>query len=231
MTAAEGAAVPRVAIFDLDGTLVDSPRAIVETFTAVFETTGAPVADPADIRATIGMPLGQAFAKLMGLAADDDRVAEAVGQYQIAFRRIVLPRAEQLLFPGVADGLAALRDRGLALAVATSKFHASADALLGAARVRDLFDVLLGADQVTHPKPHPEMGLAVLKELGATVENAVMVGDTTHDLLMAKDAGMRSVAVTYGVHSREQLLSATPTWTADSFDEVLACLAEGLPAQ
>lgn len=219
----------RVAMFDLDGTLVDSPRAIVETFTAVFESSGTPAPAASDIRATIGLPLETAFSKLLGVAVDDGRVAEGVRGYQAAFKEIVLPRARQLLFPRVADGLAELRDQGVTLAVATSKFHASADALLRAAGIRDLFEVVLGADQVTHPKPHPEMGLAILRQLGGTTRNALMVGDTTHDLLMAKDAGLRSIAVTYGVHSRAELLSARPSWMADSFQDVVSRVIEGLP--
>ncbi|MGW1975537.1 HAD family hydrolase [Streptomyces sp. NPDC001889] len=216
-----------VAIFDLDGTLVDTPQAIVRTFTAAFAALGAPPREAQQIRATIGMPLEGAFGRLMGIAPEDDRVTAAVAEYQLAFREIILPRAGELVFPGVREGLAELRRQGIPTAVATSKFHASADALLRAADLREEFAVVLGADQVTRPKPDPEMGHEVLRLLGATPGEAVMVGDTTHDLLMARAAGMRSIAVTYGIHSRAELLSAGPTWVADTFDGVLACLAEG----
>ncbi|GAA0373017.1 HAD family hydrolase [Streptomyces blastmyceticus] len=218
-----------VVVFDLDGTLVDTPRAIVETFTAAFAAMGLQTPDPAAVRATIGLPLETAFGKLMGIAVDDDRVAEGVRQYQRLFREIILPRAGELLFPGVSAGLAALHAQGLTLAVATSKFYASADALLTAAGLRDLFDVVIGADQVTRPKPDPESGHAVMEKLGVTAERTVMVGDTTHDLLMAKAAGMRSIAVTYGIHSLEELKSADPTWIADSFDDVLTCIGAAHP--
>jgi phosphoglycolate phosphatase len=213
-----------VAVFDLDGTLIDTPRGIVDTFTAAFAAMGLDTPDPAEVRATIGLPLEQAFGKLMGVTPDDERVAEGIRQYQRKFRDIVLPRAVELLFPGVADGLAALRDQGMPLAVATSKFYASADALLTAAALRDLFDVVVGADQVTRPKPHPESGQMVLRELGVPAERAVMVGDTTHDLLMARACGMRSIAVTYGVHSVHELRTADPTWLVDTFDDVLVRL-------
>jgi phosphoglycolate phosphatase len=133
----------------------------------------------------------------------------------------VLPNARALRFPGVADGLAALASQGITLAVATSKFHRSADALLAAAGLRDRFDLVVGADQVTRPKPYPEMGETILRVLGVAAQDAVMVGDTTHDLLMAKAVGMRSIALTYGVHSRQELEAADPTWVANSFDDVL----------
>jgi phosphoglycolate phosphatase len=217
-----------VAIFDLDGTLVDTPRAIVATFTATFAHMGAQACDAAEIRATIGLPLEKAFSKLLGVALDDDRVAQGVRQYQLLFKEIVLPRAEELIFPGVADGLSTLTDQGFTLAVATSKFYASADALLKAAGLRDRFSVLVGADQVTQPKPDPESGYLIMRKLGVPAERVVMVGDTTHDLLMAKAAGMRSVALTYGVHSRQQLQEADPTWIADTFDDAVRVIADGL---
>ncbi len=217
-------------IFDLDGTLVDTPRAIVETFTAAFASMGAPHQDPAAIRATIGLPLEQAFSRLLGVPLDDGRVAQGVKQYQILFRELLLPKAGQMIFPGVEAGLTTLREQGFALAVATSKFYSSADALLRAAGLRDHFDMVVGADQVTKPKPNPEMGHVIMQKLGTPAENAVMVGDTTHDLQMAKAAGMRSIAVTYGVHSVQELRSSEPTWMADTFGDVLKCIQTGLRA-
>lgn len=213
--------------FDLDGTLVDTPTGIVRAFTAAFAAMGAPAGDPAAIRATIGLPLEQAFVSLLGIAPDDARVAEGVRQYQAAFRELVLPLAAELVFPGVATGLDALRDSGFTLAVATSKFSASAEALLQAAGLREAFAMVVGADQVTHPKPHPETGQVILRTLGFAADRAFMVGDTTHDLLMAQAAGMRSIAVTYGVHSVEQLTTADPTWLADTFEDVITCVKAG----
>jgi 2-phosphoglycolate phosphatase len=226
----EAPAVTRVAMFDLDGTLVDSPRAIVEAFTVAFEAMGTDPRDPADIRATIGLPLEQAFGKLLGVPQDDPRVAEGVARYQEAFRTVILPRARSLVFPGVAEGLDELRRRGVVLTVATSKFHASADALLTAAGLRDHFTVLIGADDVTYPKPHPESGLLILERLDARPEHAVMVGDTTHDLRMAEAAGIPSVAVTYGVHTRAELEAARPTYVAETFPEVVERIVAALPA-
>jgi phosphoglycolate phosphatase len=137
-----------------------------------------------------------------------------------------LPMAPQLVFPGVFDGLSSLRQDGFQLAVATSKFIANAEALLVAAGLREEFAVVVGADQVARPKPDPESGFVVLQRLGVSASNAVMVGDTTHDVLMAHAAGMSSIGVTYGVHSVEQLLSANPTWLVDSFPGVVAAVGE-----
>lgn len=214
-------------VFDLDGTLVDTPRAIVEAFTAAFAAMGVRARDAEAIRATIGLPLERAFSTLLDVPPDDGQVADGVRQYQVSFRELILPRAGGLIFPGVVAGLTALREQGFTLAVATSKYYASADALLTAAGLRHHFSIVVGADQVARPKPDPELGQLVMRRAGVPADRAVMVGDTTHDLLMAKAAGMRSIAVTYGVHSVQELLSADPTWLADTFDDVLTCVWAG----
>ncbi|WP_439663571.1 HAD family hydrolase [Lentzea sp. HUAS TT2] len=216
----------RCVIFDLDGTLVDSPRGIVTTFAAVFAQLDLPTVDSPTIRGTIGLPLPSAFAKVLGVSEDDPLVARCVELYQPTFRKIVLPAATQLVFRGVFDGLQSLRDEGFLLAVATSKFIANAEALLTAAGLREEFAFVVGADQVSKPKPDPESGLLVLRRLGVAPQNAVMVGDTTHDIHMAHGAGMASIGVTYGVHNVDQLLSANPTWLVDSFAAVVAAAHE-----
>ena len=211
----------RAILFDLDGTLIDTPSGIVQAFGVSLKSIGIGDVSDAAIRTTIGMPLEKAFASLLDVPAEDEKIACAIKQYQSAFKEIVLPKAKDLVFPGVVASLMVLKEQGIALAVATSKFYTSAEALLKAAELWDFFDVVIGADQVTHPKPHPEMGQLVLKKLGVSAENAIMVGDTTHDILMAYDAGMRSIAVTYGVHTISQLESSAPTWMAHSFSDVL----------
>lgn len=208
-------------IFDLDGTLVDTPSAIVEAFTRTFTNLRIEPADAAAIRATIGLPLDQAFGKLLGAPTDDRTVIRAVQRYQVLFKEHVMPSAKRLLFRGVAEGLTALQRQGFTLAIATSKFFANAEGLLIAAEIRDRFALVVGADQVDRPKPHPDVGHFIIRQLGIPAERAIMIGDTTHDLLMAKAVGMRSIAVTYGVHSLPELMSAAPTWIADTFDAVL----------
>jgi phosphoglycolate phosphatase len=223
--------VTRVAVFDLDGTLIDTSTAIVDTFTAVFAAMQLPCPDPAAIRATIGQPIEQAFARLMRLPLDDEQVISATRCYVSQFREHVLSRARELVFPGVADGLAELSAHGVALAVATGKYRASADALLTAAGLRDRLSLVVAADHVLRPKPHPEMLRHVMRTLPAPASRMVMVGDTTRDLLMARAAGVRSIAVTYGVHSRRELSWAEPTCIADDFDHVVYHLVmNNLPA-
>jgi len=222
----------RTVALDLDGTLVDTSSAIVDAFTAVFASMQLPCPDPVAIRTTIGLPLDRSFSTLMKLPLDHKLVTWAARCYVPLFRERALPRARELVFPGVAEGLAALSAHGFTLAIATSKYRASADALLCAAGLRDRMSLIVGSDQVVRPKPHPETLRHVMRALAVAASQMVMVGDTTHDLLMARAAGVRSIAVTYGVHSRAALTSAEPTGIAESFDDVVYQLLEDrLPTQ
>ncbi|MFG2193512.1 HAD family hydrolase [Streptomyces sp. NPDC048639] len=216
-----GAVMTRLVLFDLDGTLIDTPNAIVTTFTDTFASLGIHGITADAIRSTIGRPLAEAFAYLMGLPSTADPVEAAVARYQVLYREQIVPQARTLLYPGVVEGLARLRANGMTLAVATSKFTASADVLLVAAGIRDDFAMVVGADAVTQPKPAPESGLLIAAELGHHPSRAIMVGDTTHDVFMAHNAGMRSIAVTYGIHSPAQLEAAEPTWTVETFPAVV----------
>jgi phosphoglycolate phosphatase len=220
-----------LALFDLDGTLVDTPLAIAQTFAATFAELGLARVDEADIRATIGMPLGSAFGKLMGLPPDDAGVVEAVRRYQALSKEILLPQARGLVFPGVVEGLERLASRGIVLAVATSKVQASAEALLEAAGLAGFFHAVVGADRVPRPKPYPDSGLLAMDLAGAAPEATVMVGDTTHDLLMAHAAGMRSVAVTYGVHGRDVLEAAVPSFIVADFPAAAVIIEAVLEAE
>lgn len=208
-------------VFDLDGTLIDTPRGIVETFTATLNSMNKKTCAADVIKGTIGLPLEKAFAQLLACELDAPEVLDAVKQYQSLFKEIVLPKAQELIFPGVVDGLTLLKSKGYLLAVATSKVFISAEMLLKAAELWNYFDLVVGADHVDHPKPHPEMGELVMKKLDTVATNTIMIGDTTHDMLMAKDSGMHSIGVTYGIHDREKLSSAMPTFVVDTFDHVV----------
>lgn len=213
-------------IFDLDGTLVDTPKVIVDT--ALEALRGRPWAmpEPQAIRATIGLPLTVAFAGLLGFDEGSAEVEQVVAEYRRIWRANVVPRSAELLYPGVAEGVQLLRDLGLKLAVATSKVTSGAVTQLELAGIARHFDVVAGFDAVERPKPDPQMATEVLRRLGAQAAATVMVGDTTHDLLMAHGAGLRAVAVTYGAHDEATLRTESPEWTADDFPQVVRLLRE-----
>ncbi|KDM93309.1 HAD family hydrolase [Photobacterium galatheae] len=211
-----------VIMFDLDGTLFDTERAIVEAFDATFSAcndTTRP--SPANIRATIGMPLEKAFATLTDQSSEAAGVAALCKEYQQQFRQTILPKAESLLFPGVTSGLSVLKNLGYQLAVTTNKFARSANPLLEAAGIANFFDIVVCADEVTEKKPAPESGEKILSYYGTTANNALMVGDTTHDILMANHLGCDTIAVNYGIHSEQELQTANPRWIVAHFDDVV----------
>lgn len=211
----------KLIIFDLDGTLIDTPSGIVEAFQNVFNNLENQTIDQAKIRNTIGLPLEKAFSNLLDIPLNDAKILQAIDLYQNAFSTIILPKAEKLIFPGVVEGLQILQETGYELAIATSKYYASADKLLKAAKIRDYFKVVLGADQVEKPKPNPEMGLKIIEEFGIPAEDVLMIGDTSHDIKMANNASIKSIAVTYGIHNKDILESAGATWIKDTFKEVI----------
>lgn len=210
-----------VALFDLDGTLVDTPQAITEAIATVISDLQAPEQPTQKIRGTIGRPLEVGFAELLDSETDSGLVNEAVQQYKELFRQTILPRAQSLVFPGVIDGLTKLQGAGLTLTVATSKVLVSANQLLTACHLAEFFHLVVGADQVSRPKPAPEMVEKILEELELLPNSAVMIGDTVHDVEMGKAAGLNTIAVAYGVHTSARLADSRPDSIVNSFDEVV----------
>jgi len=217
--------VLKALLLDLDGTLVDTPQAIVDVTQATLAALGLPAADPQAIKDGIGLPLPLALAQLIGTGPTG--AADAVEIYRVLWRAQVTPRVPQLLYPGVREGLAELKSSDLRLAVVTGKAQDGADSTVAAAGLKDVIDVVLGYTSVANPKPAPDIALLALEKLGAGAPEAVIVGDSTHDLEMARRAGVRSIAVTYGALPETVLRAAAPTWVAHSFPEVVR-IARGL---
>ena len=206
-------------IFDWDGTLMDSAGVIVDSIQRACEDIGLPTPSERASRQIIGLGLVQALQTLLpGLPADDyPRLVER-------YRHHYFGRDEQIpLFEGVASGLRQLREQGFQLAVATGKSHAGLSRALASSGLGAWFAATRCADQ-THSKPHPAMVLELMDELGADPASSLVIGDTSHDLLMASNAGVASLGVTYGAHEPEDLHPHAPLALMDSFAEVHAWL-------
>jgi phosphoglycolate phosphatase len=206
-------------LLDLDGTLVDTPQAIVEVTQSTLAALGLPPADAQRIRDGIGLALPIALAELIGTGPVG--AAEAVEIYRTLWRTHVTPRIPHLLYPGVREGLAELKGAGLLLGVVTGKAQDGADSTVAAAGLAGLMDVVLGYTSVPNPKPAPDLVHGALQRLGAPAAAAVLAGDSTLDLEMARRAGVRSIAVTYGAQPESTLRTEAPTWVAHSFPEVV----------
>jgi len=203
-------------VFDWDGTLMDSVAKIVNCFRAALADVGlAEIPDPA-IRHIIGLGLNEAVETLLP-DTDAPTRARVVERYREHF--IHLDPTYMPLFPGVVDGLQQLAAAGFRLAVATGKARRGLKRVLDQSTIAHLFCATRCADEALS-KPHPRMLHDILAATGVSTERALMVGDTTYDLLMARAAGMPSLAVSYGVHPRAHLLEHGPLACLDSFIDV-----------
>ncbi len=207
-------------IFDWDGTLMDSAAQIVRCFERAFADAKVPSPGDRAIRHIIGLGLTEAVAVLLphADAATRTLVSDRYRGYFMALDTSELP-----LFTGVREGLQALIARGHLLAVATGKSRRGLDRVLANTGLADLFVVTRCADEA-YSKPHPQMLEDILDRTGMGASQAIMVGDTTYDLIMARTAGVAGLAVSYGTHTRDQLLAEAPLACCDSFDEVHAWL-------
>ena len=203
-------------IFDWDGTLMDSIARIVNCFGNACADAGLPVPPESVMRHVIGLGLAEAVDVL--LPGVDNALRERVAaRYREHFLHI--DQTAMPLFDGVRVGLEELARRGYLLAVATGKSRRGLDRVLQETGMASLFVATRCADEA-FSKPHPKMLQDLLDYTGLKVEHALMVGDTTYDLQMARTAAMDSLAVSYGVHTCEVLLAHAPLACLDTFDEV-----------
>ncbi len=220
----------RAAILDLDGTLVDTPNAIATITAQILTEMGRP-APEAEIRATVGKPLDRNFAQLLRVPAEHQDVADAISLYRERFGQHVRRQGRALLYPGVAEGLAELKERGLLLAIATSKVYEAAVKTVTATGIAELFDVIAGHDSVERGKPEPDMAVYAAGKLGVPVAACVGVGDGVGDMQMGRAAGMSNIGVTYGVATEAELRAAGADVVVNSFPEVVALLPAGVGAE
>lgn len=192
-------------VFDWDGTLIDSAGAIVACMQAACRDLGLPEPDHARASHVIGLGLHDALQHVTPElpVADYGRMAERYRHHFLALDRD-LP-----LFSGAREMLDELREAGHILAIATGKSRTGLERALETARLQHLFEATRCADQCT-PKPAPDMLLELMEVIDVPPERTVMIGDTTHDLQMAANAGVASVGVSYGAHPGEQLAALGP---------------------
>ena len=212
----------RALLLDLDGTLVDTPQAIVDVMQATLTALGRAPAEPQAIRDTIGLPLPESLALLLG--TEPAGAGEAVAIYRRLWHSQVTPRVSQLLYAGVREGVAEWRAMGLRLAVVTGKSQEGADGTVALMGMTQQMEVVLGYTSVARGKPAPDLALEALKRLAVRSDEALVIGDSELDIGMASAAGVRAIAVTYGAQSAERLQGAT--WFADSFSEVMRIVRE-----
>ena len=219
------AAPVRLALFDCDGTLVDSQHHICTAMEQAFAALGLPPPPRAIIRRQVGLSLAEVIRSLLP-DADGGLHERLVAEYRAAFfeLRSAGTIGAEPLYPGIAELLETLATLGWRLGVATGKSDRGLAHILAHHGIARHFVTLQTADR--HPsKPHPAMIEAALVEAGAAAQDAVMIGDTSFDMAMAVSAGVRAIGVGWGYHPNDELVAAGAVAVADDVGELSAMLA------
>jgi len=206
----------RLIVFDWDGTLMDSEARIVTSIRAAFADMGERPPSREAARDVIGLGLAEVMARLWP-EADDAALSRVAARYR--FHYLSADAAPLVLFSGARELVDWLLQRDYLLAVATGKSRRSFDFVLGNTGLADRFHATRCADE-TCSKPHPEMLLQIMDELGVTGAETLMVGDTEYDMQMAYNAGISALAVCYGAHERERLLAQGPLDCLETLPEL-----------
>jgi phosphoglycolate phosphatase len=208
-------------VFDWDGTLMDSTSTIVKCIQAAARDLGLPIPRDDAAAHVIGLGLHEAMQAVMP-DVDPAFYPRMVERYRYHF----LSRDHELvLFPGVLGMLQELQQEAYFLAVATGKSRVGLNRAMNDVKLLSMFDATRCADE-TFSKPHPAMLQELTRELGQDMRRTVMIGDTTHDLLMANNAGAAGIAVQYGAHPVEQLHACQPLYSAATVLELHQWLSE-----
>lgn len=211
---------PRLVIFDCDGTLVDSQHHIVSAMHSAFAANGLGLPEADSVRRTVGLPLEVAIERLLlpiGLKALDDVVAA----YKVAaVAQRLEPDHEEPLFPGLVPVLDRLEAGGFLLGVATGKARRGLNFTLATHGLTERFVTLQTCDVVPAGKPAPDMVLQAMAETGAVAASTIVVGDTTYDMEMARNAGVPAIGVAWGYHDEQILLKAGAVKIIKDFGEL-----------
>ena len=203
-------------IFDWDGTIIDSQAHIISCMRKGIADENLPVPSDQDITHIIGLSLSRAIETLLP-EIDAGLVQKISDNYRTHF--FADASGESPLFDGAADIIRVLHAHGYYLAVATGKGRRGLDEALLTTGLGPYFHITRCADE-TRSKPDPQMLSEILTDLDLTASDAVMVGDTSYDMDMAKNIKMDSIAVTYGMHDKSLLENSMPTYFIDNIEQL-----------
>jgi len=204
-----------VILFDLDGTLIDSTEAILESFVAAFRYFGKKAPRAEQIKALIGYPLETMFERL---GVHHQEVDAYVDAYKAHYRTVHLQKT--VLLPRAKEAVT-LAYEYARLGIVTTKTGKYSQELLEHLEIMRYFDVLIGRQDVVHPKPHPEPILKALSELGCvTSTKSWMIGDTCMDTKAAQTAGIQAAAVTCGYADHQALKQCATIICKDAYEAV-----------
>ena len=207
-------------IFDLDGTIADSSDCIVAAAQSIQKLLSLRSITNDEVRQFIGRPLDEILTEIFDLKGE--MIQKAVTLYSNEYTR--LTKTEEHLFDGAVEMLELLRKEGFLLAIATGKSQHSAELSVKRLGIQTFFDSIHGIMPGTPGKPHPAVLIRAMLALNVQPEHCIMVGDTTFDLDLAHAIGVRTAAVSWGVHSLETLRTRNPSVCVHTFYELLEWL-------
>ena len=198
-------------VFDWDGTLMDSTRTIIRCIQAAAQDLGLPIPSVQNASYVIGLSMTDAM-KVAMPDVEPHLYPKIIERYR---QHYFNQDHDLVLFDGVHEMLTDLSQQGYFLAVATGKSRVGLNRALNASKLLTLFDATRCADE-TFSKPNPAMLYELTRELGQDLKRTVMIGDTSHDLLMAANAGTEAIGVNYGAHEHRVLQELNPVFIASS---------------
>lgn len=212
----------RLIVFDFDGTLGDTQQIIVTTLHMTIAEMHLPERTDAECISIIGLPLAGCF-RVLYPDADEETVTLCADTYRRLFKEN-MQTFTPVAFPHVVETLHKLKEMGLTLTIASSRWHKSLVELVHNLGIDDCISYLLGADDVELAKPHPEPVLQTLAATGIDASHTLVVGDMAVDILMGARAGARTCGVTWGNGSRRDLEEAGADHIIASIEELLSLL-------
>lgn len=212
----------KLVLFDVDGTLLDSQHLIHACLVETFKGMGRPPLPRAEMLSIVGLSLVPAIQRLFGDGTGAGDIEKAAGFYREAFlARVNDPAFAPPLFPGAAEAVAELRQRhDVILGLATGKSRRGVDRILESFGWEGLFATIQTADTAPS-KPHPGMIVQGAGEVGLRPEDAIMIGDTSFDILMGRSAGAHTIGVSWGNHPVADLAEAGADHIIDDFAQLL----------
>ena len=209
----------KLALFDYDGTIVDSAIMIVEGAIAAFRMCGLPDPNPQKVRENIGKPLAIALDEYMppGYNVTPEQISEAYRSWYAEQGRLGLQN--EPLYTGVVDLLKELKADEWLIGIATNKSRIGLTNGLAKHDMSNFFDITLTTDE-NIPKPNPAMAIKAMKDLGVQDKFCVIIGDTINDIGLGVNAGITSIGVTWGYNNRNLLLTAGATHLVDNANDL-----------
>jgi pyrophosphatase PpaX len=208
-------------LFDFDGTLLDTNELIIQTFLSVLDEHFPGRFERQDVLHFIGPSLKQTFT-----AIDPERAEELMAQYRAVNKTLHDDLVAE--YDGVSETLRLLKSRGLKMAIVSTKRGAGIRHGLELMGISGLFEVIISLDEVKEPKPDPEPVLLALERLGSSPEEALMIGDNSHDIEGGQNAGVRTAGVAWSIKGEEYLAGFHPDFILQHISDLLELTKEAV---